>query len=520
MKQDTEITVLLGVIFTAIALALGFYLFILPAHAQASVVNHYEANNRSPLTSTYNGTSFGHHDVSQAFTASSTYGVGTTTLILSQIGADQANAFDVLGITYYAADGAYNPTGPALCDDLVFGNTIPVYPATSTISFSTCNASLINGNNYVFVLSISNSGSRDLEYESFGSASPDPVYNLSNSFCEGIIGSSWTCFDYVQNYQIEDGGTTTTPPFVCSGTPTTTLVFPQASGTYPEFTNWVVHHENLCQLDVYGPLANVAGVQFSTNLSAFNSSSPTFSNKDIGELGITDTSTIRKTFSFLQNLLPVEQWYARAFVFYYSSSSTRNFIQSDVVPFTIDLGAYKPTSTDQAILLAGPFQILHAPVFETPTSTPQLDCLIYPMVDSYAGIPFLADTAGQRIYCETQNFINSLIDAIKTNSAIAFNNAIGGFKSIFPINIITAINNDIVLAQASSTNPQPIVLVGNANVFMGRSMTIYNASSTSWIKDNTGFDIQAIISLFLYAGTGMIILGMSLKTFNNMHNSV
>ena len=154
------------------------------------------------------------------------------------------------------------------------------------------------------------------------------------------------------------------------------------------------------------------------------------------------------------------------------------------------------------------------------------NCEKYPFTTTFLGtIPFLANTALSRVWCDTKNVFYEFSDAISTKSISLLIGISGTFANVFPVSVFTNLNNDIKLAVANRPASTEIVIEGweaDGIKYFGGTGTIYsilNESSTQ-LLDNTGWEWRDLISNIMYVLTGIIIILFAIEGYRMLRPPV
>lgn len=295
--------------------------------------------------------------------------------------------------------------------------------------------------------------------------------------------------------------------------PTITMSFPAGtSTTYADFTYWYVS-------TLYSSVGDTLRVYY-TNTDGYDNN--LYSDSEILIQTSTPTKIKKNTPLWWYGLATSTHWYV------YPEIVHNNIAYAGVgAIYTINnlTGSTSTTSSTPNTFYPASYNL---PSFENPfsTSTFSGEYNVYfatttcgeidlnPFTDTYGSSTF------DGIVCRVQNgainTINWIIGAFNTVKDKIVQ-ALLGIKNIFPISIVTAINDDIQQAQATSTDVT-LILSGTGQIFGGRSFTIFSSSTTEKLETDAGFDYKTFVDYILYAGTGLIMLLGSILVIRSLKN--
>jgi hypothetical protein len=199
------------------------------------------------------------------------------------------------------------------------------------------------------------------------------------------------------------------------------------------------------------------------------------------------------------------------------------------------------TKDNGSVYMAGPYpfnvSIPDNTGLSSTTPTASINTPYFQSVET-SSIPFLATNACNwdgllsnavfsNIVCYVKNFIYDQANAIVDTFNTGMSQIISGSANVFPISTFVAINNDIQIAQ-NSTSTHDIILTGSGSAGKGilggsnMSYTILTSSSTSWIQNIAGFDYKTFFDYVFYLIAGMYIFSIGIiivKLFGNSQNN-
>jgi hypothetical protein len=124
--------------------------------------------------------------------------------------------------------------------------------------------------------------------------------------------------------------------------------------------------------------------------------------------------------------------------------------------------------------------------------------------------------------CLLLNTTDKVKDAATSLATDAFDAGVAGLSNVFPLSLAADFNNDIAIAKnaVASTTPAAVTLGnGNSKIFAGHTFTLFNASTTNWIQNNTGFDYRGFASKLIYFVLGLSMLSVVIELIRKMHNT-
>lgn len=139
------------------------------------------------------------------------------------------------------------------------------------------------------------------------------------------------------------------------------------------------------------------------------------------------------------------------------------------------------------------------------------DCSIFPLWRTFLGVPVLADTAGARIRCEIVKFINDQVANTAAFGNGTMTTAVNMFETQWPISIFFTINNDITIAQTTTTYSGDVIIHGSTSDGIkyfggaGAVYAVYTSSTLAFVKNKTGFDLDDFLAKAIYAATGVLM---------------
>lgn len=123
---------------------------------------------------------------------------------------------------------------------------------------------------------------------------------------------------------------------------------------------------------------------------------------------------------------------------------------------------------------------------------------------------FFASSTLSNIGCYAELGFNNIITGVQAKLSPLVQDNLRKLDLIFPLSIIKAMNNNINLAQAT-TSDIAIRFTGHGSVFPNRSVLILGSSTTAWIINNVGFDYKTFFDYVIYLATGGIMLLSSIQ---------
>lgn len=315
-----------------------------------------------------------------------------------------------------------------------------------------------------------------------------------------------------------------------STTPTIDFAYPTSSiFTYSNFNAWVASttNESYTSTDfiefVYSKyLKNLtdAKVNMGSHWDGIIDPLVAYTTKQINGIIPSHRATIGSSSLFAINSIDNLQnatWSAYAFI--YSSTGTI-LAYSPYLTFSVGTSTASYPTNSTTTNLAGPFGQLPYQTNWSPiqgiNTEPLTDCQRNATTSIWTNLT--SEGITNVIYCAWTDFTTNILDETQSKSVLVLNNAIATMKTVFPINLITAVNNDISTASNSTSTSADIIFnaTSSPNVFGGNKLVWLTSSTTAWVKDSVGFDYKDWISKFLYLITGIFILLRASRLYNRI----
>ena len=196
------------------------------------------------------------------------------------------------------------------------------------------------------------------------------------------------------------------------------------------------------------------------------------------------------------------QWYAKIYLYTSSTNYLTTarpivsdlFATSSMETFTISTGT--PLNNNL------PTEFNGEPFYSQYTaSSTATECSQY-------SVGLFSSTTVPAIGCYITQWLNNQILDMQVFAGNQLPKILNSFTVVFPLNVLTTFNNDITTASnnLNLTSTPSVYVGGTSSTFQGHTFVIYSSSTTSWIQQQTGFDYRGFLSKLMYAGTGVVIV--------------
>lgn len=329
--------------------------------------------------------------------------------------------------------------------------------------------------------------------------------------------------NFIQGYNLRLHLITSSPPPPPSSSSSIEFAYPTSTSfLYPNFNAWVASTTGITPSStgyigvVYSKYFNYltqAKIDMGNTISVPSDVLVTINYRKINTNVVKFSELTSSSYLFAWNSIDGLQnatWSAYMFL----ADGNRTITNySNYLTFRVGTSTATYPTNSTTTNLAGPFGTIQNQSPWQPTVTtysPQNTCL----TNFASSSIFDPNTISQVVYCAWHDFTENIVDESQSKSALVLNQAVAVFKGVFPISLISAVNDDVTAAENStSTNADIVIAAGTSTVFGGRQLAFLTASTTSWISENAKFDYKGFIEKMLYLLVGGYILFTSIKAF-------